>query len=162
MPCCGLSHDHVPLVQEPFRYGDAPKYAIRRTVKNKEAANLRRPFVRHQINLAAKVIRTTATTPSRAICSQRLLAALVATYFRYPQRYTSHQGDKVTGKRASACKRLHLTRLRLQLLFHPLPSRIRLQARAIAYRRSNASELHGWRRSPVASRAVLKGKDALE
>jgi len=28
---------------------------------------------------------------------------LVATYFRYPQRYTSHQGDKVTGKRASAC-----------------------------------------------------------
>ena len=49
-------------------------------VKNKEAANLRRPFVRHQINLAAKAIRTTATTPSRAICSQSFLArSLVVT-----------------------------------------------------------------------------------
>src|SRR3974377_731813 len=45
--------------------------------KNKEAANARRPFVRHQINLAAKAIRTTPTTPSRAICSQRFLVRVV-------------------------------------------------------------------------------------
>jgi hypothetical protein len=37
-------------------------------------ANLRRPSVRHQINLAAKPIRTTAPALSRAICSQRFLA----------------------------------------------------------------------------------------
>jgi len=30
--------------------------------------------VRHQMNLAAKAMRTIATTPSRAICSQRFLA----------------------------------------------------------------------------------------